>query len=448
MVRKMHDILPPKRIKKAESTAKSLSSNKKRKTKNTQLPYSEIKNAEPKYTETKPVETKYPKKKSHFPLRGVLIGSAIVVVLLSIYAYIKLPKADIEIWPKTDTLTLQEKITADKSANSLDLLNNVIPAQYMEVQNNGAQQFPATGSASNDGKATGTVKVYNKIDSLTAFTLVKGTHFLSDSGKYFVTLAKVVIPAAQNKNGKLIAASVDAQVQAEESGADYNIGPSKFSVPKLYGTSYYYSVYAESNSSMTGGYTGRVKKVTSDDIQTAKDILTKKLLTDAQNSLRGKLAADDVLLDGAMANNIVDTSSDVKPDAIADTFNESATVKISALVFKKQDIEKLVKNNILLQLSKDNNFLEKSLSITYNLVSLDIKGGKLALNLQSSVKTYYQINTNDLVYSFSTKSGDQIKQIVDQMYNGKVSELKVNFWPFWVHKAPEDKSRIKVNLNF
>ncbi len=419
----MFDIVPPKLAHKIENTIKDLERDNKKK-----KHHKGAKNY---------------KKERHIPLKEVFVGGTIIIFLFGIYLYNNLPKADIEIWPKIDTLTLQEKITADKSVNSLDLLNKVIPAQYVEVQKDSWQEFPATGSASNNGKASGTIKVYNKINS-NAFTLIKGTHFLSDSGKYFVTLEKIVIPGAQ----KNLPGSVNAKVQAEESGTDYNIGASKFSVPKLYGTPYYYSIWAESNSEMTGGYTGQVKKVTDDDIQKAKDALTKNLLIQAKDSLKGKLAPDDILLDSAMVSSIVDSGSDVKSGAIADKFNESAKVKIFALVFKKQDLEKFVKNDILSQLAKDNNFLEKSLNVNYNPEAIDIKEGKLILNLQSSVKIYQNINTNDLIDLLSMKSGDQIKQTFDQIYDGKISEIKVNFWPFWVKKAPEDRNRIKIKLNF
>ena len=99
---------------------------------------------------------------------------------------------------------------------------------------------------------------------------------MSDSGKLFVALQKIVIPAAKKSGSKITPGSVQINVQAVEGGTDYNIAPSNFSVPGLKGTAYYYSIYATSTAAMTGGYTGKVKKVTDDDIQGAKDVLTKK----------------------------------------------------------------------------------------------------------------------------------------------------------------------------
>lgn len=423
MAKKMFDILPPKMGQKTENTVKkSLGAPKKKKDSRKEI--------------------KAPKKEKHFPLREVLAGAAVVLFLLAAYGITKLPKADIQIWPKQDTLTLSQKITADRSVTAINSNNSVIPAGYLEEIKEASEVFEATGSASNEGKATGTIKIYNKTNSV--FTLIKGTHFLSDSGKYFVTLARISIPAAKGNSP----GSIDAQVQAEESGTSHNIKPSKFSVPKLYGTSYYYNIYGESNNAMSGGYTGNVKKVTSEDIKQAKDALTKKLLQDARDSLKSKLLTDDVLLDSTIESSVIEAAFDVNPDAITDTFHGNAKVKVFALVFKKQNAQQLVKNNILANLPKNNGFLKESLHISYHPEIVDIKGGKLTLSLQSSVKTYYNIDTDQLNDLFSMKSGDQIKQVIDKMYDGKISQLKIDFWPFWVHKAPGDKDRIKTNLLF
>mgnify|MGYP001562349724 CR=1 FL=1 len=425
MPKKIYDILPPKVAHKVEDAIKDLSISHKKKKGHLKV-------------------TKHQDKKKHFPLKEILVGGAIIIILLAVYFASKLPKADIQIWPKTDTLVLEEKIIIDKSVQSVDFYNKAIPAQFVEQIEDSRQEFQATGIASNDGKASGIIKIYNKISPSETLALKKGTHFLSDSGKYFVTLEKITIPAG-NKNSP---GSIDAKVQAKEAGEDYNIKASTFSVPKLYGTSYYYSIWGESKSDMTGGYTGKVKKVTKEDIETAKDVLTKKLLSQAEDSMKNKLSASDVLLDGAILREVIDANSDVGPDSIADKFNESARVKVSALVFKKQDIEEFVKADILSNLSEENILLENSLNLNYGPDIIDIKNRKESINLAISAKTYSKINKDDLVDLLSRKSSDQIKEIIDSKYGDNISQIKTNFWPFWVQKAPKDKSRIKINLIF
>src|SRR3989344_2935437 len=242
MAKKIYDILPPKTVNKIENSMGSLPIKSKVK------------------RSRKKIESQKVEKK--FPLKEVLVGSVIIIFLLGIYFYNRLPKAEIEVWPRLDTVTLQEKIIADKNVDVLNLSQKVIPAQYIEQIEDGWQAFEATGITSTDSKASGTIRIYNKINPAAPITLIAGTHSLSDSGKYFVTLSKVTIPQAQGKNP----GSIEVKVQAEGVGDSYNIKASKFSIPKLSGTTYYYSIWAESSKAMTGGYTGSVKKVTKDDI--------------------------------------------------------------------------------------------------------------------------------------------------------------------------------------
>jgi len=382
------------------------------------------------------------RKEGRFPLKEIVAGAVVLALLLGAYGFLKLPKATVQMWPVMETVTLQEKVLASTSKQEPGALESTIPAHYLEVLKDASQEFPATGITTQDGKATGNITIYNKINPSTPFTLIKGTHFLSDSGKYFITLQKVTIPAATNKTP----GSITVQVQAETAGAEANIGPSKFSIPKLNGTSYYHSLYASSNADMKGGYTGKLKKVTDDDLETAKDVLVEKLLQEAKDELRNNLDPNDVLLDDAVTSSVVASSANAKSGAIYDTFQQSAKVKVTALVFKKIDVEQFVVALAKAHLSDDSRLFEKSVTINYRPSTFDVQKKIITLNLDSSFKKYYYIDTLELINLFSTKSSDQIKQIVDQKYNGNIFELKVNFWPFWVRRAPSDQDRIKVDL--
>src|SRR3989344_8717825 len=129
MSKKIYDILPPKMIHKVEDATKSLSLGKKSK--------------------------KRSKKNSHqqsvkkFPVKEVLVGGVIIVLLLGVYLYNKLPKADIWVSPRLETINLEEKIIADKDVDEVSLSKRVIPAQYIEHIEDSSQTFEATGIASN-----------------------------------------------------------------------------------------------------------------------------------------------------------------------------------------------------------------------------------------------------------------------------------------------------------
>ncbi|MDP2741707.1 MAG: hypothetical protein Q8O66_03420 [bacterium] len=135
-----------------------------------------------KHTEKKTKkQARHRKKNKRSLLKKVLIGVGIFLAILVIYLFFKLPKAQVNIWPKMDVLNFKETIVADKSVESVDLTNKIIPAQYLQDEMDSSQEFSATGNASNEGKAGGNITIYNKCDFLKPVILKVGTHFISDS---------------------------------------------------------------------------------------------------------------------------------------------------------------------------------------------------------------------------------------------------------------------------
>lgn len=379
-----------------------------------------------------------------FPAKWAWIGGGVLVLAFCVYLYGALAKATIQVFPVTETLSFQEKISADTSYDNVNVVKNIIPARLVAQEASLTQEFEATGSASNDGKAAGTIKVYNKVSPATPITLKEGTHFLSDSGKYFVSLTRIVIPAMKGT----VAGSIDVRVEAEESGTEYNIGASKFSVPKLSGTAYYYSIWAESKTSMAGGYTGNVKKISKSDLTTAKEVLGKKALEGAETALRGQISDDEVLLEGALVKSVIENTADAKEGDIKDAFNQTAKVKVSALVFKKDDVQKFAKLDAQSKLDDGKELLEESLQVSYVPGAVDLQTGTIKMDVSISSQAYYAIDSNSFIDALPQKNASQIQQVISQQYPSEISKTVVSFWPFWVTKAPKDKGKIKIELEF
>jgi cytoskeletal protein RodZ len=425
MPRKIYDIKPPKLARQVEEGLKEFLGEGKKKSRNSRR-----------------------KKESHFKWLPVVLVVLLIIIIIGVYLFFKLPKANVQLWPKVDILSFQQTVIADKSISSVDLEKAFLPAQYFEASETASQDFPATGNASNEGRASGKITVYNKYDPVTPMTLKAGTHFMSDSGKLFVASQKIVVPAAKKSGSKITPGSIEVNVQAVEGGESYNIAPSNFSVPGLKGTAYYYSIYATSSSAMTGGYAGKVKKVTDDDIQSAKDIMTKQAADKAISSLKNQISSDFVLLDNAINSTTADASTLAKTGAVVDNFTYKATVKASAIAFKKSDIEKFAKDYIVSQLPQGQTILEGSFKVDYSASTVDISGGKATLNVTFSSGAYNAIDVNSTAISLMGKNASQVGQVIDSKFGDQINQVKVNFWPFWVTKAPNNQKAIKVELKF
>ncbi|TSC94386.1 MAG: Uncharacterized protein CEN87_507 [Parcubacteria group bacterium Licking1014_1] len=424
MSKKIYDIFPPKLARKIKDGAKEFLGDGKRKHRGRR------------------------EKKKKFLWKPVLAVAGIFLIILVAYLFYKLPKAEVAIWPKTEILSFKEIIIADKSVDSVDLNAKIIPAKYLQEEINSSQEFLATGNASNEGKASGTITIYNKCDPLGLIILKVGTHFLSDSNKYFITLSKVAVPAAKKNGGKITHSSVAVKVEATEGGEEYNIKPANFSAPKLAGSPYYYCIYAKSEKAMSGGFASAVKKVTDSDIQAAKDIVNKKLLSDIKNSIKNKISSDYILLDNAISSEVISGSSDAKSGIVSEKFNYQAKARAEYLIFKKSDLDKFAKNYIISQMPDSKNLLEESFNITYNSETVDIEGGKITLDTEFSAKIYFGIDKNSLMSLFRNKTGAQMNEIINDSLGDRISRVKINLWPFWAAKAPKNQKMIKIELKF
>ena len=107
MSKKIYDVMPPKVAHKVENTIKSLGAKntKKRRTKKVVS----VAKEEKKEFALKPVK--------RFPVKEILFGITIIVILIGIYLLNKLPRVEVQILPTLDVITLQDKITASKSVS-------------------------------------------------------------------------------------------------------------------------------------------------------------------------------------------------------------------------------------------------------------------------------------------------------------------------------------------
>lgn len=449
MSKKIFDIKPPEVVSRPEKKPEVFFQEKTLKSNLTEYgPKEYDENPAPKRTERgRKKSSRRRKKKDTFLFKALAVAGIFLAILL-VYLFFKLPKAEVEIWPKTEVLSFKDTIVVDKSVDTVDLNNKTIPAQYLQDELDYTQEFLATGNASNEGKAGGTITIYNKCDFLKPVILKVGTHFISDSNKYFKILSKATIPAGVKSGGKIIPGSVDVKVEAAEGGEGYNIKPANFSVPKFAGTVYYYCIYAQSKEEMSGGFASAVKKVTEDDVLSAKDALIKRVSSDIENSLKSKIPIDYILVDNAIFSQILSDSSDTKAGVVIDKFNYTAKARAGCLVFENSDIEGFAKDYILSQTPESKNLLEESFNITYTPELVDIEGGKITLNIEFSAKIYPNIDKNFLTYSLRRKTSEQINETINSGLGDKVSKVKVNFWPFWVMKSPKNQKAIDIKLKF
>lgn len=359
-------------------------------------------------------------------------------------------KIKIEISPKFKNFDYKFEITVDTSVKKPDLSVKVIPAYFLEQEKSASQSFFSSGKTLKTEKAKGIIRVYNNYEI--SQPLRENTRFMAASGYIFLTPNKIVVPGKKIENGKEVPGFIDVNVIASESGPDYNIEPDTFSLPGLAGTILYAKLYGKSLESMKGGFTGETPQVTQDDLQKAQNIVIEKLKKEEKSAIDKKIQESGfVLLEQAFRQEVKDAFSLIKAGSELEKFDFLVKTESKALVFKKEDIDNLIKEFFKENLTGNERLYEKSLKIDWkpkNIIfpnASTSSSGKIILDVEISAKTYFEILQTSLKKDLQNKDFLGVKGFLEG--KPEISSFKIKSWPFWIKKIPIDFNKIDLKIN-
>ena len=373
----------------------------------------------------------------------------LLLFLAGAFVFFYLSKANIEIWPKTDNLSLETKLTIDKGIEAPNFSAKTIPGEIFEKEKSITENFPASGKVLKDTKAEGTIKIYNEY-STSPQVLVATTRFVSADGKVFRIPVKVTVPGGELSGGKLVAGEVETKAVADKAGSEYNIAPTTFSIPGFAGSDKYTKIYAKSFQAMTGGSSGEVAQITKEDLENAKNLLVKRAKEECETALKSdvqtqKIPAGFDFLEKAIQTEIVETFTLAIAGDQAQNFNYQVKAKSNTLLFKKEDFTNFSNDFIEGRIPEGKTLYEPSLKIEYTPETINLKSGKIILSLDISGKIYLYLDLSDLKNNLKGKTLEEANEFLGSQPT--VEESKVDFWPFWVKKAPQNINKINLILN-
>jgi len=214
------------------------------------------------------------KKKSKSLLYVILIF--FVVVGGGLLASALMGGAEVTVYPKHREPNVNAQFVAMKVAQPDELAYEI-----MTLEAEGERQVTAAGEELVTSQAVGTIFIYNA-EQKDALRLVTNTRFESPEGLIFKIKDPAIVPGyTTDASGKIIPGVTSASVYADQVGEQYNISPSKFTVPGLKGEPEFTTIYAESTENFTGGFNGKKFKIEDAELQTAQQALR----TELRNSL-------------------------------------------------------------------------------------------------------------------------------------------------------------------
>ncbi len=377
------------------------------------------------------------------------------LVILALGFYLIFPKASVDALIKTDQKKNNLVVEGDKNALAYDAEKKIIPAIMVEKEDSLSLSFEATGKGeSSDQKARGLITVYNEYGK-NSQPLVATTRFLTPEGKLFRLVKGVTVPGITEVDGKTEPGAIEAEVVADGSGKEYNIGPSDFSIPGFEGSPKYDKFYARSSDSMMGGGSEEsgIVVVSQEDIDSAKKKLESTLENKIKESIKNEAGSDKVILDDAVERNVSESGSSVEKGVATKSFDYQAKMKIKAIVFSQEDLLKIMesdfkdkreKGGLVSNMEKEGVAMKISgLEIEYGNAEADFEEGKIIIKAAGIATLEPVIDADNLKKELLGKNDLEVKEILGKY--PQVDKVEIEYWPkFFSREIPRFEKRVEL----
>lgn len=286
-----------------------------------------------------------------------LAAGVILLIIAPIAFYYFFGSATIKVFvnPQKFSQNLNIDIAEAAQPNTPTLI-----ATKKAVSGSAQESVTTTGQTTVGDKATGSITIANKSSS--AISLKAGTPIISDSGDYkFVLDSDVAVasPSASDIVNAQLPKTTGVSVTASKIGAEYNLSKdTTFSVDKYSKT----TLYAIAEADFTGGSSRTVQAVSQADEEKVLGAATDRIKQQTSSELAGQdpqtssLALNDL--------HFSEKKFDHGVGEEADTLNLNLTGSVDMLVYSKQDLFDLVKEQLQSQIPSGYSLLPDNTQIT------------------------------------------------------------------------------------
>jgi hypothetical protein len=365
---------------------------------------------------------------------ALIIGSGLAMNIL-------MGGAEVTVYPRFKDVNVQATFTAYREPKA-----NELGYELLTLEAEGERQVKATGQEVVSERATGKILIYNT-QSGTTQRLIKNTRFENTEGLIFRIKESVEVPgASKDAKGNVAPGVVTAEVFADGTGDQYNIGPSKFTVPGLKGSDQFDKVYAESNVGFSGGFEGNKYIIDEGELDTTKQALHLELRDSLLAKLEAERPAGFILYKDAVTFTFDSLPATSYGSELA-TIKERARMQVP--MFKETEFSEYLAaatipgyENEPIKMTDPTklNFSYPSATTTTSdiapLTELDFK-------LQGNAQLVWQYDEEKLKSDLVGLPETGARGVMSAY--PALTTLKVVIRPFWASSFPKDTQKIKIN---
>lgn len=287
-------------------------------------------------------------------------------------------------------------------------------------------------------KASGEITIYNNYSSEPQ-VLIKNTRFQDKDGKVFRIRDSVTVPG---KTGET-PGSFQAKVLADSYGADYNIGPSDFTIPGLKGNVRYNYFYAKSAKAMTGGISGMRQVVAESDMAEARKVLEPKVTEALAEISKAVMHPGYYTLSKSPLVTIIDNASE-----LASTDKNTFEVTGQATIFsiKSETLAKMLAEQALGENynSQEGIRLEDISNLQIEMATdTTPESNLLKLKILGKARLVWTYNEEALKSSLAGQKTAILGEVIDK-YNYAILNARSIVKPVWSRSFPKAIHKISI----
>ncbi len=380
-----------------------------------------------------PPVTPPPLQRSRGRGKGRLFTGLIAVLVVAFLALSAFSGATLSYVPRSAPLTFQgDTYSAYKSGTGL--LYSIV-----KLSGDKGMSVTATGETDVSRKASGTIVIYNNA-SAEAQKLIENTRFESGDGKIYRIQKAVSVPGKTSTGP----GSLEVQVLADQAGESYNIGLVDFTLPGLKGSPRFDTIYARSKTAMTGGFVGKEKSVSPDELAKAKADLKNSLNQELLAKASAEVPTEFILFPALSSVTFEDLPQTAGSAAGSVTLNMRGN--LYGIMFKKSDL------STALSLGKAPRAPQDPVELdSFNTLEVAFVGGVPGDLLNLSKVDFKVTGTGHLVWqtdevALKSDLAGRAKSDLPQLLNNypTIESATASVRPFWKSTFPTEASKITV----
>jgi len=363
----------------------------------------------------------------------VVIGGGFIGSLL-------MSGAELVVYPRFKEPNVNAVFTA-----SLNKTENQPAYEIMVLEAEGERQVQATGKEVVSTQAEGSIIIYNNHQNQTV-RLVTNTRFEAPGGLIFRIKDSVVIPGySLNEAGEKVPGSVSAEVFADETGLNYNIEPTRLTIPGFAGEPEFDNLYAESTQTFAGGFEGERFIIPDTELQLARQALHTELRNALLERIDTEKPADFITFSDAVTFTYTSLPSLAYDDNLA-TIKERVYLRIP--LFAANDFAAFIASATVPNFEAaavritDPNILKFSYTSTTTAVSNISEQDSIEFKIEGRPQIVWEYDEENLKTDLLDKNRTALTSVLGAY--PAIDKAEATIRPFWSNGFPADISKIEI----